>query len=268
MRLLIPTFALFALVGCMHDAPPPTAPLAPQPEAPPAQPMPPGTLTAAPPPEGPWGALAALPGIVLPAAQQLPLPLPTQPQPPPAQPAPAQPPPPQSAPPFGIPPWPLPAAWPMPASLPAIPGVPAWPGTTPPAPAQPGPTPPVATGDVAQRCVDDINRYRATKSLPPLARWADGEPCATSQAADDSRSQRPHGTFGRCKERAQNACPNWSGPAEKMTDDCLQMMWNEGPGEFPAHGHYNNMVDTRSTKVACGTFTMPDGRLWAVQDFQ
>jgi hypothetical protein len=53
-----------------------------------------------------------------------------------------------------------------------------------------------------------------------------------------------------------------------MIDDCLRMMWNEGPGEFPAHGHYNNMVDARVTKVACGTFTMPDGRLWAVHDFQ
>jgi hypothetical protein len=37
-----------------------------------------------------------------------------------------------------------------------------------------------------------------------------------------------------------------------MIDERLKMMWNEGPGAFPAYGHYNNMVDKRSTKVACG----------------
>jgi len=130
------------------------------------------------------------------------------------------------------------------------------------------PAPLAAGGDAAQRCVDDINGYRATKGLAPLARWADVEPCATNEAAQDARSQRPHGSFGQCREGAQNACPNWPAPADGMIDKCLEMMWNEGPGEFPAHGHYMNMVDTRSTKVACAVHTMPDGRLWAVQDFR
>jgi hypothetical protein len=53
-----------------------------------------------------------------------------------------------------------------------------------------------------------------------------------------------------------------------MIDDCLRQMWNEGPGEFPAHGHYENMASTRSTQVACAVHTMHDGRLWAVQDFR
>jgi hypothetical protein len=139
------------------------------------------------------------------------------------------------------------------------------PGQVQPAPA--APTAP-AGGDVAQRCVDGINRYRATKSLPALARWTESEPCATNEAATDAQSQKAHGSFGMCRESAQNACPNWPGPADRMIDDCLKMMWNEGPGEFPAHGHYNNMVDTRSTRVACGIHTMADGRLWAVQDFR
>jgi hypothetical protein len=127
---------------------------------------------------------------------------------------------------------------------------------------------PAPGGDVAQRCVDGINRYRATKGLPALARWSEGEGCATSEAAEDARTQQAHGSFGRCKEGAQNACPNWPGPPERMIDDCLRMMWDEGPGEFPAHGHYNNMVDPKSTRVACGVHTMADGRLWAVQDFR
>jgi len=33
------------------------------------------------------------------------------------------------------------------------------------------------------------------------------------------------------------------------------------------HGHDNNMVETRVSQVACGSYVMPDGRTWAVQDF-
>jgi hypothetical protein len=46
------------------------------------------------------------------------------------------------------------------------------------------------------------------------------------------------------------------------------MMWNEGPGTSPEHGHYVNMVDTKVTRVACGTYAMPGGRIWSVQDFR
>jgi hypothetical protein len=144
-----------------------------------------------------------------------------------------------------------------------LPGWPALPGVPTPGWGQPQPN-----QDVAQRCVDDINRYRATKGLTPLARWSSGEACASAESADDSRTRQPHGSFGRCGERAQNACPNWPGPPEKMTDDCLQSMWNEGPGDFPAHGHYMNMADPASREVACGVFTQSDGTLWAVQDFR
>lgn len=101
-----------------------------------------------------------------------------------------------------------------------------------------------------------------------LVRAVASEPCANGESATDSRSQQPHGSFGACRERAQNACPNWPGPADRMIDDCLQAMWNEGPGvEFAEHGHYENMVDPNSTSVACGFVTQADGTLWAVQDF-
>jgi hypothetical protein len=128
--------------------------------------------------------------------------------------------------------------------------------------------PPAQGGDVAQRCVDGINRYRATKGLAALGRWAEAESCASGEAGEDARTQQPHGSFGRCREMAQNACPNWTGPAERMIDECLRMMWAEGPGEFPAHGHYENMASPRFTQVSCGVHTMADGRLWAVQDFR
>jgi hypothetical protein len=214
---------------------------------------------------------------------------PQQPWAPPAQPAPWTAPQPQPAPqpapgtqsfPWPVnwqpPPLPAPIAWPsgpaVPGGWPGVPGLPTWPGQAQPQPQPPPGQPvqpqPAPSHDVAQRCVDNINGYRATKGLPALARWVEAEPCATDEAAEDSRTQRAHGSFGRCKEGSQNACPNWPGPPERMIDECLKMMWAEGPGEFPAHGHYMNMVDTRSTKVACGTYTMPNGSLWAVQDFR
>jgi hypothetical protein len=189
------------------------------------------------------------------------------------QPAPypqAPPPPPQQ--PWGAPaaqPFPWPTSWQVPAlpgGWPSLPGLPGWPGQG--QPGLPSPPQPAPSNDIAQRCVDTINRYRATRSLPPLARWAANEPCATNEAALDAGTQRAHGSFGRCNETAQNACPNWPGPPERMIDECLKSMWDEGPGEFPAHGHYNNMADPRSTQVACGTTTLPNGSLWAVQDFR
>ena len=73
---------------------------------------------------------------------------------------------------------------------------------------------------------------------------------------------------GRCQERSQNACPGWPGAPNSVTDGCLKMMWNEGPGSFPEHGHYENMVDTKVSRVACGIYQMPNGRIWSVQDFR
>ena len=45
------------------------------------------------------------------------------------------------------------------------------------------------------------------------------------------------------------------------------MMFEEGPGEGSAHGHYTNMVNSSYTAASCGFFVMPDGSVWAVQDF-
>ena len=159
-----------------------------------------------------------------------------------------------------------------PAEWPAIPGFPQPQAQPQPAipslPAGPIPTPWAAPGapsnDAAQHCVDEINRYRATKALPALARWTEAEPCAVTQSRDDSQSGKAHGTFGRCQEHAQNACPRWPGRPGEVLDGCLRMMWNEGPGG----GHYENMIDRRVTRVACGNYEMPGGRIWSVQDFR
>jgi len=124
-------------------------------------------------------------------------------------------------------------------------------------------------GTAEQLCVDTINQYRATLGLPAYARWNPEESCADGQAESDSQSGTAHGAFGTCTENAQNECPGWPGPPSTMIPNCLAMMWAEGPGsDFSTHGHYINMSSTSYTKVACGFYTLPDGSVWAVQDFQ
>lgn len=117
-------------------------------------------------------------------------------------------------------------------------------------------------------CVDRINELRATIDLPPLDRWADAEPCADDQAKSDSETGVFHGAFGQCDEYAQNECPGWPS-YDDVIEGCLQMMWDEGPGEpYEEHGHYINMTNPAYTEVACGFYTTPEGAVWAVQDFR
>jgi len=101
----------------------------------------------------------------------------------------------------------------------------------------------------------------------PVARRSDQEACGDREAASDAATGRAHGAFGQCGERAQNECPGWPGPAETMIERCLQMMFDEGPGEGTAHGHYTNMVSTKYTGVSCSFHAQPDGSIWVVQNF-
>jgi hypothetical protein len=124
------------------------------------------------------------------------------------------------------------------------------------------PQPPAPSGAV-EDCVDAINAYRATLGLAPYARWTQEESCADGQALSDSKTGKAHGAFTQCGEHAQDECPGWQGPADKMIPKCLAAMWAEGPGG----GHYENMRG-KYTQVACGFATLPDGSVWAVQDFR
>ena len=110
------------------------------------------------------------------------------------------------------------------------------------------PSPPPSTGDFHQDCVDRINQFRwECQCLPPLERWTDGEACADEHAEYDS-TRSAHAGFqdNICSPRgnAQNECPGW-GSVGQVLNGCLQMMWDEGPGQpFSEHGHYINMSST------------------------
>jgi hypothetical protein len=119
-----------------------------------------------------------------------------------------------------------------------------------------------------KQCVDRINGFRATLSLPPLANWTEKGTCTDGEAKSDSESGQAHGAFGTCTERAQNECPGW-GSIKQTIDGCLQDMWDEGPGEpYSEHGHYINMSDANATRVACGFYEQPGGKVWAIQNFR
>ncbi len=124
-------------------------------------------------------------------------------------------------------------------------------------------TNPPSTGNASGDCVNAINTYRASVGKKALARWTDSETCASGEAKSDSSSGKAHGAFGTCTEMAQDECPGWPGPAGDMITDCLKAMWAEGPGG----GHYENMKGDY-TKVACGFYTLPNGNVWAVQNFR
>lgn len=133
------------------------------------------------------------------------------------------------------------------------------------------PTPVPDTGDMYADCVARINQFRwECQCLPPLDRWPEGESCADEHAEYDS-THGAHAGFQAniCSPRgnAQNECPGW-GSVGQVLDGCLQMMWDEGPGEpFAEHGHYINMSSTNYNRVACGFYTTAGGSVWAVQNF-
>jgi hypothetical protein len=119
-----------------------------------------------------------------------------------------------------------------------------------------------------QACVDQINAYRATLSLPPYQRWTSAEACVDGEAKSDSETGEPHGSFGACGEFAQNECPGY-GSLDATVTTCLAQMWAEGPGaDFQQHGHYINMSSTSYSMVACGFYVTPSGDVWAAQDFK
>jgi hypothetical protein len=124
--------------------------------------------------------------------------------------------------------------------------------------------PPAGATTAAAICVDTINAYRKQSGLPAFNEWSDVETCSDGEAKSDGSTQTAHGAFPKCGENAQNECPGWPGPPEKMIKQCLDAMWAQGPGE----GHHDNMASHTWTKVACGFYTLPNGSVWSVQNFK
>jgi hypothetical protein len=161
--------------------------------------------------------------------------------------------------------WPDMRQGPQPQPQPTSPGP--TPTQPPPFPVPPS-TPPGPSSDpfaaARQSCVDRINQYRARVGVGPIARDPSTEPCDDDESRLDSSANRAHGSFGKCGERAQNACPNYPGASvEDVLTKCLQQMFEEGPGG----GHYDNMTSTKYSRASCGFVPVGGGRIWTVQNF-
>lgn len=137
---------------------------------------------------------------------------------------------------------------------------------------------PASTGDIYQDCVDRINQFLTQCAcLPALTRSTQGEACADKMAEYDAGKDSPHaGAIDKICEPsgAQNECPGYSSN-NQVISLCLQQMWDEGPPPagsctgacYEQHGHFINMTDKSVTKVACGFYTTPSGKVWAAQNF-
>ncbi len=140
--------------------------------------------------------------------------------------------------------------------------------TQPPGFPVPPSTPPGPSSDpfasARQSCVDRINQYRSRVGVGPIARDPSTEACDDDESRLDAGANRAHGSFGKCGERAQNACPNYPGASvEDVLTKCLQQMFEEGPGG----GHYDNMTSTKYSRASCGFVPVGGGRIWTVQNF-
>lgn len=146
-----------------------------------------------------------------------------------------------------------------------------------------------------QACVDQINMYRATMSLPALARETPNiEACSDMGAKQDADTNSPHSSAGMCFKPptyyggGQNTCPSLpvggfgGSTLQSSLKQCIDQMWAEGPppapttvqqcindrsGCFPQHGHWINMIQTMYKSVSCGFYKKPDGSYWGNQDF-
>jgi hypothetical protein len=151
-------------------------------------------------------------------------------------------------------------------------------------------------GAIRTACIDEINRLRATQSLPPYTlNNTDAEDmCVDQQATADEAAGVAHQSWennypsAACDGNGQDECEGYGNTVSGITS-CLDDMWNEknqsdcagcvgcqnengcnncnfsGTGGQPECGHYVNMSAVWFTSVACGFSAAPG--TWAAQNF-
>ncbi len=164
-------------------------------------------------------------------------------------------------------------------------------------------TPPPDTGTVTSddgfsaartACINEINRLRATQSLPPytLVNTDSVNTCVDGQAASDEASGVAHQAWASgadaCDGNGQDECEGYGNDVNGIVS-CLDDMWAEkdnsdctgcvgcqnengcdncnfsGTGGQPECGHYVNMSAVWFTSVACGFAAAPG--TWSAQNF-
>jgi uncharacterized protein YkwD len=120
-------------------------------------------------------------------------------------------------------------------------------------------------------CVAETNRYRASRSLPPLARSESLEEYAARAARNDGTAHEAHQyahqtNLGNGTARAENAILWWSLRYYGSVQDIVRLgiadMWQQGEGG----AHYRNLVGNYS-ELGCGVFVNGD-EVTVVQAFR
>lgn len=143
-----------------------------------------------------------------------------------------------------------------------------------------------ALGPARQACIDKINSLRATKSLPPYARWGALEACVDNEVTTDESKGSAHWSLFNgmsCGESGQGECMGFP-PTVDGISYCLDLMWGEKDypecascdgcpfGQdcngcvFLSCGHYMAMSAPNFTQAACGFADNADP--WAAIDYQ
>lgn len=117
------------------------------------------------------------------------------------------------------------------------------------------------------RCVAEVNRLRATVSLPPLQRSAALETFAATVAEYDAAARQPHAYFrstnGAGVALAETQILWWRGfTIPQVITRGLEQMWAVGPGG----SHYDILTGPYS-EVGCGIY-VSNGEVTVVQDFR
>jgi hypothetical protein len=112
----------------------------------------------------------------------------------------------------------------------------------------------ITLDQMRQACVDRINDYRAIEGVGPvLTRRENFEVCTDGSAVKDEQLNKPHASFGDCGETGQNECFQLGAQyGARMFLRCLEEMYMEKYTGIDSGGHYENMVRTSFTSLACG----------------
>jgi len=133
-----------------------------------------------------------------------------------------------------------------------------------------------------QKNLDVINNYRAGGGLPPYVLDDTLTAFAYAGSQELSQDHTPHQHFmtasanGTCPAASENQ-GDWNGvpmltsdpTANEMEQIEFQVsgMYNEGPGPYPAHGHYLNIMSSQWTRLGAGLFEVDDV-LYLTNDFR
>jgi hypothetical protein len=136
------------------------------------------------------------------------------------------------------------------------------------------------------RNLDDVNMYRATKGIAPVR--LDQTLCAFALAGtqEETMNHIPHAHFMAAGQKLfmegfhtaageNQGDPNGWGilvPNNKTQNELDQIdaiqkaMFDEGPGDGEAHGHYENIMDPTFTRLGVGLIEV-QGMLYLTNDF-